>query len=73
MLDPKILRENPEKIRKMLNDRGIDFDLDSLIRLDKDRREFIAKTDELRKKKKPNFFRYWSEEKIRSRCNIITG
>jgi len=51
MLDPKILRENPEKIRKMLNDRGIDFDLDSLIRLDKDRREFIAKTDELRKKR----------------------
>jgi len=51
MLDPKILRENPEKIRKMLNDRGIDFDLDSLIRLDKDRREFIAKTDEFRKKR----------------------
>ena len=51
MLDPKILRENPEKIRKMLNDRGIDFDLDGLIRLDKDRREFIAKTDEFRKKR----------------------
>ncbi len=51
MLDPKILRENPEKIRKMLNDRGVDFDLDSLIRLDKDRREFIAKTDEFRKKR----------------------
>ena len=51
MLDPKILRENPEKIRKMLNDRGVDFDLDSLIRLDKERREFIVKTDELRKKR----------------------
>jgi seryl-tRNA synthetase len=51
MLDPKILRENPEKIRKMLNDRGIDFDLDSLIRLDKERREFIAKTDQVRKKR----------------------
>jgi len=51
MLDPKILRENPEKIRKMLHDRGIDFDLDGLIRLDKDRREFIAKTDEFRKKR----------------------
>ncbi len=51
MLDPKILRENPEKIRKMLNDRGVDFDLDSLIRLDKERREFIAKTDEFRKKR----------------------
>jgi len=51
MLDPKILRENPEKIRKMLNDRGVDFDLDSLIRLDKERREFIAKTDQVRKKR----------------------
>ena len=51
MLDPKILRENPEKIRKMLSDRAIDFDLDELIRLDKERRDLIIKTDELRKKR----------------------
>ena len=38
MLDPKILRENPEKIRKMLNDRGSDFYLERLIRIYKDRR-----------------------------------
>ena len=31
MLDPKILRENPDKIRKMLNDRNVDFPLDDLI------------------------------------------
>jgi len=52
MLDPKILRENPDKIRKMLKDRSIDFALDDLIRLDKERRDLIIKTDELRKKKK---------------------
>jgi len=51
MLDPKILRENPDKIRKMLKDRSIDFALDDLIRLDKERRDLIIKTDELRKKK----------------------
>ena len=51
MLDPKILRENPEKIRKMLNDRNVDFPLDELIKLDKSRRDLIIKTDELRKKR----------------------
>jgi seryl-tRNA synthetase len=51
MLDPKILRENPDKIRKMLNDRNVDFPLDDLIKLDKERRDLIIKTDELRKKK----------------------
>ncbi|HSD05050.1 MAG TPA: serine--tRNA ligase [Nitrosopumilaceae archaeon] len=51
MLDPKILRETPEKIRQMLKDRVVDFPLDELIKLDKERRELIIKTDEIRKKK----------------------
>jgi len=51
MLDPKIIRENPEKIQKMLKDRVVDFDFDGLVQLDKKRREFIIKTDELRKKR----------------------
>jgi len=51
MLDPKILRENPDKIRKMLKDRAVEFDIDALVDADKKRREFIIKTDELRKKK----------------------
>src|SRR5437879_3511042 len=51
MLDPKILRENPDKIKKMLTDRNVDFPLDELIELDKNRRELILKTDELRKKR----------------------
>jgi len=51
MLDPKILRDNPEKIRKMLKDRAVKFDLDGMINADKKRREHIIKTDELRKKK----------------------
>ncbi len=51
MLDPKILRENQDKIRKMLNDRNVDFPLDELIKLDRERRDLIIKTDELRKKR----------------------
>ena len=51
MLDMKIVRQNPEKIQKMLRDRYVEFDLDSLLDLDKKRREYILSTDELRKKK----------------------
>lgn len=51
MLDPKILRESPDIIRKMLKDRVIEFALDDLIKLDKERRELIIKTDQLRKEK----------------------
>ena len=51
MLDMKMIRENPESIRKMLKDRDVQFDLDSLLELDKKRRDMIISTDELRKKK----------------------
>ena len=49
MLDPKIIRDEPEKIRKMLMDRAIEFDFDEMLELDKKRRELIKETDELRK------------------------
>ena len=51
MLDMKMIRENPENIRKMLKDRAVQFDLDLLLELDKKRREMILSTDNLRKKK----------------------
>jgi len=51
MLDPKILRENSDKIRRMLKDRNLDFPLDDLIRLDKERRELIIQVDKYRKTK----------------------
>jgi len=51
MLDMKIVRQDPEKIQKMLRDRYVEFDLDSLLDLDKKRRECILSTDDLRKKK----------------------
>ncbi len=51
MLDPKILRDEPDKIRQMLKDRVVEYKLDELINADKKRRELIIKTDELRKKR----------------------
>jgi len=51
VLDPKLIKEKPQTIRDMLKARAVDFDLDTLIKSDQKRREFILKTDELRKKK----------------------
>ena len=51
MLNMKTVRQNPEKIRKMLKDRMVEFDLDLLLQLDEKRRELIINTDRLRNKK----------------------
>lgn len=51
MLDPKLIKENPEKIREMLAARNVQFPLDQYIKTDRERRELIVRTDELRKKK----------------------
>ena len=51
MLESKLIKEKPKIMREMLKSQSIDFDLDALIELDQKRREFIIKTDELRKKK----------------------
>ncbi len=48
MLDPQIIKDEPEKIADMLKARGIEFDLDGLIHYDKERRKCITETDELR-------------------------
>lgn len=52
MLDPRILKENPEAVREMLKKRNMtDFPLDELIMLHKLRRDFIIKTQQLRRQK----------------------
>jgi len=51
MLDPKIIKDEPEKIRKMLKDRAVDFDFDKMLELGKKRRSLMQETDELRKKR----------------------
>ena len=51
MLDPKIIKETPDIIKKMLESRNVDFDFDGLLESDKLRRDLILQTDELRKEK----------------------
>ena len=51
MLDPKLIRDQTEKVRKMIRDRAVKFDFDNMIELDKKRRDLIKETDELRKKR----------------------
>jgi seryl-tRNA synthetase len=50
MIDIKILRENSDKIKESLKARGMDFDVDSLLKLDERRRVKINQVDELRAK-----------------------
>ena len=51
MLDPKLIKEKPQVILDMLKARNVDFNLNELIEVDQQRREFIIKTDEFRKKR----------------------
>ncbi|HQP49917.1 MAG TPA: serine--tRNA ligase [Spirochaetota bacterium] len=50
MLDPKLIREEPERIRQVLKDRNMEgvVDLDLLGSIDNERRAIISRTDELR-------------------------
>jgi seryl-tRNA synthetase len=52
MLDPRILKENPEAIREMLKKRNMaDFPIDDLITLHKRRGDNITKIQQLRRQK----------------------
>jgi len=52
MIDLNILRKNPEIIKKSLQERGVKFDLDGLIKLDEQRRDYITKIENLRHQQK---------------------
>ena len=51
MIDLKLLRENPELIRKTLQKRGAEVDLDEIINLDKSRRACITELQELKQQR----------------------
>ena len=48
MLDPKIIRDEPDRIKQMLKDRAVEFDFEKMLELDKKRRDVMFQTDELR-------------------------
>jgi len=48
MLDIKLIRENPLKIKEGCRKKGIDVDVNKLLQLDKKRREFLGEIENLR-------------------------
>jgi seryl-tRNA synthetase len=50
MIDMKVIRESPELVQKALEQRGIAFDLDALMKLDKQHRNLLQQFEELRAK-----------------------
>ena len=51
MLDLKFIRENPEEVKKTLKNRGMEADIDRLLKLDGKRRNLLQKAEDLKHKK----------------------
>ncbi|MFQ5787180.1 MAG: serine--tRNA ligase [Thermodesulfobacteriota bacterium] len=47
MLDPKLVEDNLDFVKKKISERGIEIDLDNLIRIDEERRKVIRLVEEL--------------------------
>ena len=63
MLDPKIIRDEPERIKEMLEDRAVDFDLEKMLELNKVRKEMMQQTDELKQKRNQMSMKIATEKK----------
>ncbi|RJQ37799.1 serine--tRNA ligase [Candidatus Parcubacteria bacterium] len=50
MLDPKFIREHPDRVRAGLKAKGVEFDVDAFLKLDERRRAKIGEVDQLRAK-----------------------
>ncbi|NQT95701.1 MAG: serine--tRNA ligase, partial [Candidatus Omnitrophica bacterium] len=51
MLDIRFIRENPDKVKKALSDRGISLNLDEFLELDSRRRKLLTEVDALKNKR----------------------
>lgn len=51
MIDPKILKDNPQLIKDMLRRRKVEYPVSELLDLDKKRRELIIEIQNLRHRK----------------------
>ncbi len=52
MLDPKLLRENPEVVAESLRRRGLDVDLDVMVSLEAEHRAALQEAEQLRARQK---------------------
>ncbi len=51
MIDIKLLRENPEKVKKSAKDKGIEIDIDHLLKIDDKAKELSSKVQKLREER----------------------
>ena len=63
MLDPKIIRDEPERIKQMLKDRVVEFDLEKMLELNKTRKEMMQQSDELKQKRNQMSMKIATEKK----------
>ena len=63
MLDPKIIRDEPEKIKEMLKNRAVEFDLEKMLELNKMRKDMMQQTDELKQKRNQMSMKIATEKK----------
>jgi seryl-tRNA synthetase len=63
MLDPKIIRDEPERIKQMLKDRAVEFDFEKMLELNKTRKEMMMQSDELKQKRNQMSVKIGSEKK----------
>ncbi len=52
MIDIKLLRENPEKIKKAVQDRGFKIDIEKILELDRKRRKLIQEIEGMKAEQK---------------------
>ena len=63
MLDPKIIRDEPDRIKQMLKDRAVEFDFEKMIELNKTRKAMMQQTYELKQKRNQMSVKIGSEKK----------
>jgi len=63
MLDPKIIRDEPDRIKQMLKDRAVEFDFEKMLELNKTRKEIMMRSDELKQKRNQMSVKIGSEKK----------
>ena len=63
MLDPKIIRDEPDRIKQMLKDRAVKFDFEKMLELNKTRKEMMIQSDELKQKRNQMSVKIGSEKK----------
>ena len=51
MLDIKLIRENPEIVKKAIQDKGVKLDLDDFLKLDAERRKLLTEAEDLKREK----------------------